>query len=144
MTNELKLIIREKFITACKREGLDKNEAAGLLALGSVYYGQMVCSHQETQRDKVPEAAWKILQAWTNSGISIRQYAEKHHRTNSDPRAELPDNLKPDIDTSKAKKSTEASFSQLPLDRVKIIFDIINELKRMGFTVDIQIYENKD
>lgn len=38
-------------------------------------------------------------------------------------------------------KPKEARIQDVPLDRLKVIFDAINELKALGYQVDINIYE---
>lgn len=47
--------------------------------------------------------------------------------------------LEPKIENIKYNPSPTTTLADVPLDRLKTIFDSINELKGMGYTVDIQI-----
>ena len=77
MNNTVKQILSEKLDHAKKKEGLDNAEISYILNLKSKHYAGRLCSKIREQRDNASEEAWRSVQQWTNSGLSLRQYGEK-------------------------------------------------------------------
>lgn len=161
----VKKILAEKFISGIKMGALTKAEASRMLGFAHENYGTMVTN--ATQRDKVSHEAWRRIQEWSNSGESIRAYSKKHnlyleHRKPKPPgrkpemKVDEPKDPEPAPETPAEKgvisplenlekfirgKPTKPRIQDVPLDRLKVIFDAINDLKAMGYRVDINIYE---
>lgn len=171
MNDTVKDILSEKLTSAKKREGLDNSEVARILGLKSKHYTGKICSKSPNQRGDVPVEAWRQVQAWTNSGLSLRQYGEKMgtidkaKETIEQTMEEVnitSEDLEP-IDMTKKTLEAKAipedpakgkfrvemqivdkpKIQDIPLDRLKILFDVIHELKALGYRVDINIYEKE-
>jgi hypothetical protein len=80
MTETVKDILSNKLKEAKAREGLDNYEVSQILGFNSQHYAGKVISKTIAQRDKVPVEAWRAVQRWTNSGLSLRAFGEKKSR----------------------------------------------------------------
>ena len=199
MNETVKDILSDKLKSARAKEGLDNYEIGQILGMKSLHYVQKAISKTPAQRKNVPKEAWKAIQVWTNTGMSLRAFGEKQSKivkaagelvgnladeipedlptgtmtaieelevkpkTNHEPEGEegrIPLDDKPwDAEflgmdpTPRIEEAGEARFPEgihepatyriqdIPLDRLKVIFDAINELKLMGYQVDINITE---
>ena len=77
MNTEAKRAISDRFKAACEREGLNYSEAARLLGLKNSVYGPHISN--EKSFNKASSEAWETVKAWTNSGLTLRQYGAKLH-----------------------------------------------------------------
>lgn len=137
MNDTVKKILAEKLESAKKREGLDNFEVAEILGFKSQHYAGKICSNSFKKMEQVPQEAWRAVQCWINSGLKLREYGEK--------RGKAPEGIhKPATHLSEKILEEKAIPEDMPLDRLKVIFDAINDLKQMGYRVDINIYEKEE
>ena len=140
-----------KLTEAVKKSGLKKSEVSGLLGFKHANYANMIINQKHLAR--CATRTWDILQHWTNSGLSLRQYSEKFLKEGrnmeflTDEEEEminLGQELPPVV-----QKITE-SFQQLgaqaaeTTDRMTILLQLLNEIKELGFDVDLYISWNNE
>lgn len=203
MNSVVRKIIADKFASAIKREALTKTKAAACLGFTLDYVSKL---SNELYRNKLSDQVMERFQAWSNSGLRLREYAEKvkglstavkevgeitdaligtaNHGQDSEKerlllagesethRPEVDNTTKPPkkekargaelqgrhashiiVDDLNPVKPEDSIWSQLKdgsvipstpretvsIDRLTVILQVINELKEMGFDVDIHI-----